>query len=48
MFSVLFKLIFHVKSGFPKVLIATEGRPAQRDAVLRGNAERLLAGSAPC
>ena len=33
---------YHQSATLAKVLIATEGRPAQRDAVLRGNAEQLL------
>jgi hypothetical protein len=33
---------YHLAATLAKVLIVTEGRPEQRDAVLRGNAERLL------
>jgi len=33
---------YHLASSLAKVLIVTEGRPAQRDAMLRGNAVRLL------
>lgn len=37
---------YHLGSSLAKVLIATEGRPELRHAILRGNAERLLAGAA--
>ncbi len=33
---------YHLAATLAKVLIVTEGRPEQRDAILRGNAERLL------
>jgi len=33
---------YHLAATLAKVLIVTEGRPEQRDALLRGNAERLL------
>ena len=33
---------YHQAATLAKVLIVTEGRPEQRDALLRGNAERLL------
>jgi predicted TIM-barrel fold metal-dependent hydrolase len=33
---------YHLAATLAKVLIVTEGRPEQREAVLRGNAERLL------
>jgi predicted TIM-barrel fold metal-dependent hydrolase len=33
---------YHLAATLAKVLIVTEGREAQRDAILRGNAERLL------
>jgi predicted TIM-barrel fold metal-dependent hydrolase len=33
---------YHLAATMAKVLIATEGRPEERDAVLRGNALRLL------
>jgi len=33
---------YHLAATLAKVLIVTEGRPDQRDAILRGNAERLL------
>jgi hypothetical protein len=33
---------YHLAATLAKVLIATEGRSEERDAVLRGNAERLL------
>ena len=34
---------YHLAATLAKVLIVTEGRPELRDAILRGNAERLLA-----
>lgn len=34
---------YHLCATLAKVLIVTEGRPEQRAAILRGNAERLLA-----
>jgi hypothetical protein len=34
---------YHLAATLAKVLIVTEGRPEQRAAILRGNAERLLA-----
>jgi predicted TIM-barrel fold metal-dependent hydrolase len=37
---------YHLGSSLAKVLIVTEGNPALRHAILRGNAERLLAGTA--
>lgn len=33
---------YHLAATLAKVLIVTEGRPAERHAILRGNAERLL------
>jgi predicted TIM-barrel fold metal-dependent hydrolase len=33
---------YHLAATLAKVLIVTEGRPELRDAILRGNAERLL------
>jgi hypothetical protein len=33
---------YHLAATLAKVLIVTEDRPAERDALLRGNAERLL------
>jgi predicted TIM-barrel fold metal-dependent hydrolase len=33
---------YHLAATLAKVLIVTEGRPGARDAILRGNAERLL------
>lgn len=37
---------YHLASQLAKVLIVTRDRPDVRDAILRGNAERLLAASA--
>jgi predicted TIM-barrel fold metal-dependent hydrolase len=37
---------YHLAATLAKVLIVTEGRPKERDALLRGNAERLLGISA--
>jgi predicted TIM-barrel fold metal-dependent hydrolase len=34
---------YHLAASLAKVLIVTEGRPEARAALLRGNAERLLA-----
>jgi len=33
---------YHLCATLAKVLIVTEGKPEQRAAILRGNAERLL------
>ena len=33
---------YHLAATLAKVLIVTEGRPEERSALLRGNAERLL------
>ncbi|MBW2245571.1 MAG: amidohydrolase family protein, partial [Deltaproteobacteria bacterium] len=37
---------YHLAATMAKVLIITEGRPERREAILRRNAERLLALSA--
>jgi len=34
---------YHLAATLAKVLIVTQGRPQTRAAILRGNAERLLA-----
>ena len=34
---------YHLASSLAKVLLATEGRPDVRRAILHGNADRLLA-----
>jgi predicted TIM-barrel fold metal-dependent hydrolase len=33
---------YHLAATLAKILIVTEGRPAARHAILRGNADRLL------
>jgi predicted TIM-barrel fold metal-dependent hydrolase len=38
---------YHLAATLAKVLIVTEGRPRERHAILRGNAERLLGLPSP-